>query len=78
MSRRKKAGKPKGPFRAPTCLTGGSNSTLHGRVGLFIISGWWIMTTMLFWRIKHKIEFFIEKTREYDFKMEYFSPPEVL
>jgi hypothetical protein len=67
--------KPKGSFRAPTYFIGGSNFSLHGRVGLFLMR--LIATTLIpFWRVIHKI-FMIESRRKI-FEIKASAPPKVL
>ena len=69
-------GKPKASFKAPTYTLGGSNFSLHGRVGLFSLR-LAIMTLIPFWRIIHR-EFVIENRRGNIFTIESSSPPKVL
>ena len=67
--------KPEDSFRTPTYFIGGSNFSLHGRVGLFLIR-LVLMTIIPFWRILHK-NFMIESRRKIIFKIKPFGPPKV-
>jgi len=65
--------KPEGSFGAPTYFIGGSNFTLHGRVGLFLIR--LVFAALLpFWRIINR-DSMIDSRRKIIFKIKSFSPP---
>lgn len=65
--------KPKDSFRAPTYFIGGSNFSLHGRVGLFLIR--LVFAALLpFWRVINR-DFMIESRRKIIFKIKSFTPP---
>jgi hypothetical protein len=67
--------KPEDSFGAPTYNIGGSNFSLHGRVGLFLIR--LVVTTLIpFWRVIHK-RFMIQSRRKIFFKSKSFIPPKV-
>jgi hypothetical protein len=67
--------KPEDSFGAPTYKIGGSNFSLHGRVGLFLIR--LVVTTLIpFWRVIHK-RFMIESRRKLFLKSKSFIPPKV-
>jgi hypothetical protein len=68
--------KPEDSFGAPTYKIGGSNFSLHGRVGLFFIR--LVVTTLIpFWRVIDK-RFMIESRRKIFIKCKSFIPPKAL
>jgi hypothetical protein len=65
--------KPEDSFGAPTYFIGGSNFSLHGRVGLFLI-GLVFVALLPFWRVINRY-FMIESRRKIAFKTGFFAPP---
>ena len=68
--------KPKGSLGAPTYFIGGSNVSLHGRVGLFLMR-LAFATLIPIWSVINK-RFMIESRRKIIFKIKSFAPPKVL
>jgi hypothetical protein len=64
--------KPKDSFGAPTYIIGGSNFSLHGRVG-FLLIGLVFVELLPFWRVINR-DFMIESRRKIIFKTESFIP----